>query len=195
MNEDHVCELGKSEPSQEPDTVLSAQSETKKAPNENREPFVEGAELSSDPLADSDPDSGTVPPRTGGGELDELRSELNRLKAALAERDAKSARIRREYDEFRTLYPTVALDSLSDALWSDVENGIPLAAAYALAERRHAHEAEIARLTNLNAKQRSAGSVQGASDGELSPSEVRAMSPSDVRKNFSRIMRSMQKWR
>jgi hypothetical protein len=188
MNEDHVSELRENEPIES------------KAPQEcgegvKGEARVEASELSLDPSADPGADSGAALSGAQGSELDELRSELNLLKASLAERDARSSRVRKEYDEFRTLYPDVALNSLGDSVWNDVESGIPLAAAYALEERRRTHEAELARLCNADTKKRSAGSVQCGADGEFSPSEVRAMSPSDVRKNFSRIMRSMQKWR
>ncbi|MBQ8311178.1 MAG: hypothetical protein IJX80_09235 [Clostridia bacterium] len=116
------------------------------------------------------------------------------LKRMIAAQGAWDARIHREYGEFRDLYPDVALDSLPDALWKEVGNGVPLAAAYALAERKRMYDEARALNDNRKNRERSSGALNASAEDVYSPSEVRAMTPSEVRKNFSKIMQSMQKW-
>ena len=53
-------------------------------------------------------------------------------------------------------------------------------------------EAERINAANLR---RSSGSLVAADVDYFSPAEVRAMSQADVRKNYQKIMQSMQKWR
>lgn len=129
--------------------------------------------------------------------LEQLRGELEALKAQLAERDAALARRMRaeeDYTEFCELYPDVPVSALSEELWQSVKGGNSLAAAYALQERREALRAQKAALSNLANRARSAGAVQAGEALEFSPAEVRSMSPAEVRKNLPKIMRSMQKW-
>ena len=99
-----------------------------------------------------------------------------------------------ECAEFAELYPKVPLCDLPDTVWADVGRGIPVSAAYALYERRAAYTEKIAAQTNEQNRARSAGALAGGRNGFLSPAEVRAMSPAEVRKNYQTIMQSMQKW-
>ena len=92
------------------------------------------------------------------------------------------------------LYPQTPLSSLPDNVWQDVKQGIPLAAAYALAERRRAYTEALASSTNEQNKKCSAGAISSTENEYFSPSEVRAMSQGEVRANYQKIMRSMQKW-
>ena len=109
-------------------------------------------------------------------------------------REARFSSLGRECEEFCTLYPEVPLSSLPDAVWQDVREGIPLAAAYALAERRRVRREASAKESNQQNRMRSTGELRPASTDFFSPSEVRAMSPSEVRANYQSILRSMQKW-
>ena len=99
-----------------------------------------------------------------------------------------------ECEEFRALYPDSTLESIPDEVWGSVKKGIPLAAAYALAQRRAQRTEELARRRNLENSLRSPGAVKDSSSGCFTPDEVRAMSPAEVRKNYQSIMLSMQKW-
>ena len=135
--------------------------------------------------------------QTQKSELEQLRSELKHLREELALRTSltnQENRATREYDEFCSLYPDVPVSSLSPAVWQDVEKGAPLAAAYALAEKRKAVSLRKAMESNTNNRTRSAGAVKNAETVEFSPAEVRAMTSQEVRANLSKIMRSMQKW-
>ena len=151
----------------------------------------------ADTDADSDFDNEEPNSQTQESELEQLRSELKHLRQELVLRDSRTnqeTRATREYDEFCSLYPDVPVSSLSPAVWQDVEKGTPLAAAYALAEKRKAVSQRRAMESNSHNRTRSAGAVSNAENIEFSPAEVRAMSSQEVRANLSKIMRSMQKW-
>ena len=151
----------------------------------------------TDTDADFDSDCKEPDSQTQESELEHLRSELKHLREELALRDSRAnqeKRATREYDEFCSLYPDVPVSTLSPAVWQDVEKGTPLAAAYALAEKRKAVSLRKAMESNTNNRTRSAGAVSNAESIEFSPAEVRAMSSQEVRANLSKIMRSMQKW-
>jgi len=153
-------------------------------------PCVEDPAVPADPPQDPDPDSEsaeTVDP------LD-LKAEVERLRGELAARDDFLRRMGAECAEFQALYPSTPVSTLPDSVWEDVKKGIPMAAAYALAERKRALTAEKADTQNRAVSRLSAGAVEGTVPEYFSPSEVRAMSPSEVRANYKKIMRSMEKW-
>lgn len=102
-----------------------------------------------------------------------------------------------EYDEFKRLFPGVSVKDLPDAVRESVDSGVPLAAAYALFEKRRAAELADAEAVNLRNRELSTGSVEKAAPGDVyySPREVREMSPDEVHKNFSAILKSMDHWK
>lgn len=112
----------------------------------------------------------------------------------LQEARAAAQRIRDEYAEFGTLYPDVSVQSIPDDAWEDIRRGIPIAAAYALAERRRAHTAEVADEANKRNANRSSGEVSGEAPSFFTAREVRAMTPAEVRENYRKILLSMPKW-
>ena len=125
---------------------------------------------------------------------EELLSEIERLKTELAQKDAMAERLAREGEEFHALYPDANMQDLPDSVWQDVGRGIPIAAAYALFERRrYTTEQKALEYNHANAR-RSSGSLEPTAPDYYSPAEVRAMSQSEVRANYDKIMRSMQKW-
>ncbi len=147
-------------------------------------PDPRGGALAPDPPADlADPQ-----------ERERLREELTRLREEIAATRDSFRKMRDDLAEFRDLYPDRSPDSLPDAVWEDVRNGIPLCAAVALSERRRARLEEKAEAANRANASRAAGSVREATDGFLSAREVRAMSPAEVRENYKQIMLSMPSW-
>ena len=150
--------------------------------------------LHADPTEDLDPASRSVPPTPALDRMEALERELAELKNALLRQTAEEIRMERECDEFSQLYPNTPLESLPDSVWSDVRRGIPIAAAYALAERRKLCDRQLADQINAQNQMRSAGSLNGTQDNYFSPAEVREMSPAEVRKNYQKIMQSMPKW-
>lgn len=155
------------------------------------------AGIPTDTGTDSDFDCEDADPKAQASELEQLRSELKRLREELHQRDIRAhqeERITREYAEFLELYPETPISSLPQEIWQEVEKGTSLAAAYALAERKRSISVGRATESNTSNRARSAGAVRNAESIEFSPSEVRAMSSTEVRANLPKIMRSMQKW-
>ena len=157
--------------------------------------FCEDPKLSQDTLPDFDSSSALACERDPQAGLEQLRGELTRLRAELAEKEIFWERVGDECDEFRTLYPNVSLKTLPDCVWEDVKKGIPLSAAYALAEKRKAYTNELATENNQKNRIRSSGALAGTENEYFSPQEVRAMSQDEVHANYRKIMRSMQSWR
>ncbi len=97
--------------------------------------------------------------------------------------------------EFRVLYPEVDIDSLPDCVTNDPS--LPLAAAYALYERKKAQSALQAQAQNEANLQKSSGAVRGAGaqDGIFSLDEIKEMSGKDIRTHYADVLRSLKKQR
>ncbi len=131
-------------------------------------------------------------------ELALLREELALLRAELHSReqlDRANERMRNELAEFCEYFPQTELSEIPDDIWEKVKRGGSLSSAYALHLRKS--ELERQRVGDFNKKNRqmSAGSLDSG-DGEqyFSPSEVRKMTPAQVKKNYDVIMESMRHW-
>lgn len=151
-------------------------------------------EIPADPDPYTDPDHSASAQADPEEQLRRLRDELKQLRAEMAQQDALLSKMGAECEEFHTLYPQTPISSLPDNVWADVKRGIPLAAAYALAERRRAYTEALADSANKKNGQCSTGALASTENEYFSPSEVRAMSQAEVRANYQKIMRSMQKW-
>lgn len=140
--------------------------------------------------------SAAAPPESGNAacELAELREEITRLRTELQER-IRPERFAGECEEFRTLYPDVPLSALPDEVWENVRQGIPIAAAFALAQRRKLCTLRQAEESNQRNRLRSTGAVRKEKSSYFTPEEVRAMTPEEVHENYRCILTSMQKWR
>lgn len=153
------------------------------------------AGMSDDSRADPDSDPDAAHRAVEADGLDELRSELKLLREAVASHAAQLSRTEREYGEFASLYPDTTLSDVPDSVWLDVEKGIPLAAAYALEERRRILLRAKAEESNRLNLLRSAGGCHGTPPEYFTPDEVRGMSQTDIRKHFSTILESMKSWK
>ena len=138
------------------------------------------------------PDPGADP--ADSAELSRLREELTRLREELARKESVSFRLGRECAEFRELYPETPLSSVPDEVWNAVRDGVPLPAAFALAERRRERLEQAAKDSNRRNLARSSGELGQEAPGYFSPEDVRRMSRDEVRENYSNILLSMQKW-
>ena len=154
---------------------------------------VEDSELPSDSLSDSDPVVEEGP--SDAEQIAFLRAELSRMQAALEEKDAFYSRVSQECSEFSALFPDTPLSDLSDRVWEAVKNGVPIAAAYALEQHRNAMAQARANQVLQRNRERSAGAIGQPDEEYFSPAEVRAMSQAEVRRNYQKIMLSMQKWK
>ena len=157
---------------------------------------MQHAEPASDPSPETAGAAGSRPtaPNPEGQDTEALRAEVARLRAELELQRQLSARYARDCEEFRQLYPDVPLSALSESIWEEVRQGVPLPAAYALAERRRMRTQEIAQEANRLNRMRSAGPAGQPPPSYFSPDEVRAMSAEEVRQNYRTILQSMQKW-
>ena len=128
-------------------------------------------------------------------ERSRLRAELEDLRARLDTAERTAREISSGWREFTELYPDADISSLPDSFNAALERGIPPAAAYALEMRRK--EVRLARIkaADQRARELSAGKLNPVDDSLYSPDEVRAMPPSEVRKNIEKIRRSMKSWR
>lgn len=127
-------------------------------------------------------------------EVKALRTRIGELEAQLAERERLSERIGREYDEFASYFPEVSLHRVPDEVWGQVKAGVPLSAAYALYEKKQQRQRETVERIGARGTAMTAGNVDAAGEQYFSPSQVRAMSPTEVRANYDRIFDSMRHW-
>ena len=134
-------------------------------------------------------------------ELDEislLKNELEALRLELKSRDEReemNSRMLKELNEFQEYFPEVDIRAISDEVWEQVKNGASLSASFALNLRKI--EIERKKVNDFNEKNRrmSAGSlIQGDGEKFYSPSEVKRMTPAQVKAHYDDIVASMRHW-
>lgn len=100
-----------------------------------------------------------------------------------------------EYLEFARLFPGTDVSALPDSVCESVRAGVPLAAAYALYEKKKSFESFAAHEKNSKNANLSFPVSDGESEKYFSPDEVKSMSRDEVRTNYKRIIESMRHWR
>ena len=125
----------------------------------------------------------------------DLNAELDALRRRLEVAERTAREISAGWREFTELYPDADISSLPDSFNADIERGIPPAAAYALELRRREVRRAKIEAADRRAREMSSGRINSTDDSLYSPDEVRAMPPSEVRKNMEKIRRSMKSWR
>ena len=125
----------------------------------------------------------------------DLNAELDTLRRRLEVAERTAREISAGWREFTELYPDADISSLPDSFNADIERGIPPAAAYALEMRRREVRRTKIEAADRRAREMSSGRISTTDDSLYSPDEVRAMPPSEVRKNMEKIRRSMKSWR
>ena len=149
-----------------------------------------------DPAQSPDPDPKALAADSEpASELEQLRGELKRLRSDMEAQRRAFERMGAECAEFCELYPDRSPSELPDEVFESMRRGVPLAAAYALYERRRARIEEAASLQDEENRLRSSGGVETTKGGYLSPDEVLSMTPAEVKANYQSILLSMQKWR
>ena len=169
--------------------------ESEELQEEIREEVPEMPEYEEAPLPDDADEETQDEERDAQARVDELRAEIASLEGELERKRAETDKAAREYSEFRELYPDADIDSLPTEVTEAVDSGIPLAAAYALYEKRlKKRNADIA-AHNKSTRAVSFGSVGKAAESDyFTPDEVRAMTQGEVRANYSKILKSMKSW-
>ena len=128
-------------------------------------------------------------------EREALKAEISRLEQELEKRTTYHTRYMEEIREFSEVFGRDSLERVPESVWKSMEDGVPLAAAYALYEKKNAKLLEKAEAVNKKNASMSAGAIGGAAErGFYSPDEVRAMSAQEVKKNYNLIIESMKKW-
>ena len=128
-------------------------------------------------------------------DANELRAEIERLRGELDKRDKENARMVAEIGEFSAVFPETSLERVPSEVWQSVKAGVPLAAAYALYEKKSAAYQKFTQSVNQKNYEQSSGAVGKERDSiYYSPSEVKKMSPAEVRANYTQIINSMSKW-
>ena len=123
-------------------------------------------------------------------EIVETEGSNDRLEAL-----KKHESIAEEYKEFSELFPGVSIGSLPDSVNESVRSGVPLSAAYALYHyKKEVAEAAASAINEKNRKRSFAVKKNDLSDSYFSPSEVKEMSPAEVKANYSKIIDSMSHW-
>lgn len=124
-----------------------------------------------------------------------LEGEIASLEGELERKRAETDKAAREYAEFRALYPDADTEALPEDVLKSVEAGLPLAAAYALYEKRMQKRSADIAAHNKSTREVSFGSVGRSPESDyFTPDEVRAMSQGEVRANYSKILQSMKNW-
>ena len=188
------------------ETMIPSELEEEKKPEELSEELEGGEELSEEPEIDeptsANADDSQESEEDAAAKIEELRArrlllegEIASLEGELEKRRAETDKAAREYAEFRALYPDADTEALPEDVLKSVEAGLPLAAAYALYEKRMQKRSADIAAHNESTRQVSFGSVGKSPESDyFTPDEVRAMSQSEVRANYSKILQSMKSW-
>ena len=164
------------------DAVASPEDESSEATKEVPEAEEDTAPLTEDNQSD-------------GPAVEQMLEELRTLREELLEKRKAFEKISRDIGEFEEIFPEKSVGEIPDAVWESVKAGIPLAAAYALYERKNALRASTAQSANKANSARTTGAIgRETTENFYTPDEVRAMSRAEVRKNYSKIIESMKKW-
>lgn len=189
---EHSSALGETPPEEQiPPTQREA--ETVADPGVSQNDGTQATAEPSDPdLAGRSLDTGTVSPDLA--EFSRLREELRQLRDEVARKEAISWRLGKECAEFRDLYPDTPLSEIPDTVWDTVAQGIPLAAAFALSERKRERLETVAKDRNDQNRTRASGALSQETPGYFSFEEVKRMNRAQVREHYDNILRSMPKW-
>ncbi|MBP3387398.1 MAG: hypothetical protein J6L23_02575 [Clostridia bacterium] len=96
---------------------------------------------------------------------------------------------------FRELFPEVNADAIPIEVWENVGKGMSLTAAYAIYQRRMDVLGKRAEALNVELEKTTPIGLS-ESEGEtfVSSGEVENMSPSEIKKNYKKILLSLKKW-
>ena len=149
-------------------------------------------------IEEAEEDSGNAFETEALDEISLLKNELEALRLELKSRDEReemNSRMLKELNEFQEYFPEVDIRGIPDEIWEEVKNGASLSASFALNLRKI--EIERKKVNDFNEKNRrmSAGSlIQGDGEKFYSPSEVKRMTPAQVKAHYDDIVASMRHW-
>ena len=121
-------------------------------------------------------------------------------KEAMGEEEEKETSSQEKMHEdvalFRSLFPDVKGEDIPQEVWDAVEEGESLSASYALyAVKTYREEERIRKVNEENGKKAAPRIHSEAGDGEyFSPEAVKSMTREEVKRNYNKILSSMEKW-
>lgn len=127
-------------------------------------------------------------------EIERLEAENKKLKEDAAALETEKSRMDKEVAEFSEYFPEISLDEVPDEVWGKVKSGLTLTAAYAVHERKLKMQKKQVEEINTQNGAKSSGSIRNITDFYYSPSDVRKMTPSEVKRNYTNIINSMKHW-
>ena len=98
--------------------------------------------------------------------------------------------------ELRSLFPEITPEDIPDEVWEKVKKGGELTANYALFVLKQKMEEERIALQNRKNEEKAPPRLKQSAKGEdyFSPETVRAMSPEEIRRHYTAILKSMDSW-
>lgn len=165
----------------------------------SEEESIDTPDLPLEEAEDKGPDCEPLPEESEKSnetdDVEALRNEITELRRKLDERQGYFERMNREIGEFSSLFPERTLSEIPDSVWDEVRSGIPLAASYALYEKKLNTARKKAERVNSKNKESSTGAIGRTTvEGFFTPEEVRAMSRDEIKKHYPKIIESMKKW-
>ncbi len=124
------------------------------------------------------------------------KEEAKDFGAQNSQGDADRARMQEDISLFHSLFPEVKAQDIPEEVWARVENGESLAASFALFTVQKAKEEEHIRAVNEENEKKAPPRIRhdGKETEYFSPEAVKAMSRSEIKKNYDAILASMDKW-
>ncbi len=113
-----------------------------------------------------------------------------------SEAQSPGDKMEEDIELFRQLFPEVKGEDIPQEVWDRVEQGESLAASYALfAVKKYREEERFKSINEANGK-KAPPPIDGTGSEEdyFSPEAVKNMSRSEIRKNYNKILSSMEKW-
>ena len=132
-----------------------------------------------------------ITPPDHEAEIARLNEEIRILNQRLTQKQERESLMGIQIEEFTRDFPEVDLKSIPDEVFDGMRSGNSLASSYAL------YKIRADRISEQNQKNayRSSGRIgKSAASEYFSADEVRKMSPSEVKANYTKIIESMKKW-
>lgn len=131
-------------------------------------------------------------------EIEDLKQEIVYLRQELLSLEELRKCLKwliEQINEFTVLFPNHSLESVPEEVWESVKCGVPLAAAFALYEKKRFDAAQLAESINKRNASLSAGKAGINTASEyFTQEQVRSMSRAEVKANYSKIIESMKRW-
>lgn len=110
--------------------------------------------------------------------------------------DPAFSKMKEDISLFHSLFPDVDADEIPQEVWQKVEKGESLSASFALYFLMQKKEEEHIQKINEENEKKAPPKIKsdGAESDYFSPEAVKSMSRSEIKKNYNKILSSMEKW-